>query len=483
MPSELKQPNVEIQSEENIEMATKKWMTLIAMLFVLSLVAGCGAAPTAAPQPQTGAEEPAEGAAEGPVVVQYWSNGWFPSSISGRKALVDKFNQEHAGEIQVEYIQGSWDDQATYIQSGAAAGGGIACVMETGVPDAHDFYRKGYVQSLAPYLTDERRALADEIQWEARTYPEDGAIVANATVLGEPILTLLYNPDALEKAGIEPATPEDPWTWQELIDNGKLLTLDANGKHLGEEGFDPAQVVQWGYVARLEAEKVWENGMLFAQARMGQPVVRQENGKWGWYLDEGGQEVYETFLSSVKEGVSPPEAVGLGGDALHQMFADGKAAIILRETFAIPIIHDNFPDAKIGVMPIPANPGDHVFYAAGGEGMVMTKNCPTPEEAAEFMFFVMQPENAAVYAYGNGMLPGNLEGMEQEPFKSDPNYDTLRAYLEKAESFSVPFNPHLVEFAQTVVQPTLVEVAAGNMTFDEAEKVIEEQAEAILNQP
>jgi ABC-type glycerol-3-phosphate transport system substrate-binding protein len=89
--------------------------------------------------------------------------------------------------------------------------------METGVPDAQDFYRKGYVQNLAPYMTDERRALTEEIQWQARTYPDDGAIVANATVLGEPILTLLYNPDALEKAGIEPATPEDPWTW--ALDN------------------------------------------------------------------------------------------------------------------------------------------------------------------------------------------------------------------------------------------------------------------------
>jgi ABC-type glycerol-3-phosphate transport system substrate-binding protein len=444
---------------------------IVSMVLAIVILAGCAAQPTAAPEPT------------GPVKVQYWSNGWFPSSISGRKALVDAFNKEYDGKIQVEYIQGNWDDQATYIQSGAAAGGGIACVMETGVPDALDFYHKGFVQDLKPYLTDERRALSDDVQWQARTYPDDGAIVANATVLAEPILTLLYNPAALEKAGVTPATADKPWTWQELLENAKLLTIDANGKHLGEDGFDKDNVVQWGYVARLEAEKVWENGMLFAQARMGKPVVRQEDGKWGWFLDANGQDVYKEFLSPVQEGVAPAEAVGLGGDALHQMFADGKAAIILRETFAIPIIHDNFPDFKLGVMPIPSNPGDHVFYAAGGEGMVLTKNCKTPAEAAEFMFFVMRPENAAIYAYGNGMLPGNLKGLEQEPFKSDPNYDTLRAYLTKAEAFSVPFNPHLVEFAQTVVQPTFVDVAAGKTSFEEAEKTIEEQAEVILNQP
>lgn len=453
-----------------------------SLFIIMTFIAGCAAPATQAPPPQKPTTAPTT-QPQAPVVVQYWSNGWFPSSISGRKALVDKFNQEFNGRIQVEYIQGNGADQATYIQLGAAAGGDIACVMETYLPDALDFYRKGFVQDIRPYLTAERRALTDEVQWQARTYPDDGAIAANATVLAEPILTLLYNPAAFEKAGIQPATADKPWTWQQLLDNAKLLTVDANGKHLGEDGFDKTKVVQWGYVERLEAEKVWENGMLFAQDRMGKAVVRQENGKWGWYLDANGQDVYRTFLSPIKLGVAPAEAVGMGGDALHQMFADGKAAIILRETFAIPIIHDNFPNFKLGVMPIPANPGDHVFYAAGGEGMVITKNCKTPAEAAEFMFFVMRAENSAVYAYGNGMLPGNLKGLYLDPFKSDPNYDTLRVYLSKAESFSVPFNSHLVEFAQTVVQPTFVDVAAGKITFEEAEKTIEEQATAILNQP
>jgi len=95
----------------------------------------------------------------------------------------------------------------------------------------------------------------------------------------------------------------------------------------------------------------------------------------------------------------------------------------------------------------------------------------------------MRPDNAAVYAYGNGMLPGNLKGLQEEPFKSDKNYDVLRAYLAKAEAFSVPFNPHLPEFRDTVVSPLFVDVASGAKTFEEAEKTIEEQAVTILNQP
>ena len=39
-----------------------------------------------------------------------------------------------------------------------------------------------------------------------------------------------------------------------------------------------------------------------------------------------------------------------------------------------------------------------------------------PEEAAEFVFWLMQPENLAVYAYQNGMIPANSESLEVDPF-------------------------------------------------------------------
>ena len=156
--------------------------------------------------------------------------------------------------------------------------------------------------------------------------------------------------------------------------------------------------------------------------------------------------------------------------------------MIIRETFGIPIIHDNFPDFKFAAMPIPSEPGEKVFYKAGGEGMVMTKNCEHPEEAAEFIFWTMEPENLAPYAYGNGMLPGNYKALDAEPFKSNPNWDIIRDYLTRAEVYVTPFNPNLPEFRDTVVAPTLMEVVEGKRTFAEANELIKEQGDITLNQ-
>jgi ABC-type glycerol-3-phosphate transport system substrate-binding protein len=485
----------------DMEMAGNKWIIGLLTLLILSLVvAGC-ATPTAAPVQESKSEEQVTKSeeqvtkseeqvtkseeqvskSEGPVVVQYWSNGWFPSSIGGRKALVDKFNKEYEGRIKVDYVQGDWGSGDTYVQSGVAAGGGIACIAEWYASGAVDWYRKGWTLDLRPYITPERRALMEEVQWEARTNPDDGAIVMHGTVLSEPLLMLLYNPAHFEAAGIKPATVDNPWSWAELFGNAKYLTLDANGKHLGEDGFDKKKVVQWGYIHRLDSQKVWLDGMYFAQGRTGKPIIREVNGEWGWFMEPNGAEIYEKFLTPIQEGVTPPEAIGLGGGTMEQMFVDGMASIILRPAFAIPIIGDNYPNFKLAAMPAPFDPGDTVFYEAGGEGMVLTKNCKTPEEAAEFMFWLTQAENLVTYAYGNGMLPVNYAALDLEPFKSDPDWDIIRKYLEMADVYTTPFNPNYIEFRDTVLGPTLLQVSEGRMTFAEANEVIQAQAKAILN--
>ncbi|MCD6032102.1 MAG: extracellular solute-binding protein, partial [Thermomicrobiales bacterium] len=146
-------------------MARRRWLSIPAILLILSFAASWGA--------QVAAQEP--------VTIQFWSTAWFPSSIAGRQQLVDKFNEEYQGRIQVEYVQGDWGQAETYVQSGVAAGGGIACVVEFEAEGgAQNWYRKGWTLDLTPYLTEERRALTSEAQWEARTFPDDGAIVANA---------------------------------------------------------------------------------------------------------------------------------------------------------------------------------------------------------------------------------------------------------------------------------------------------------------
>jgi ABC-type glycerol-3-phosphate transport system substrate-binding protein len=425
------------------------------------------------------AEEPAAGA---PVTIQLWSNSWFPSSIEGRQKMVEKFNQEHEGEIVVEYVQGSWETAEQYVQNGAAAGGGIACVVESDVNTAQSWYLKDWILDLRPYFTPEVEAMMAPEQWQSRTYADDNAIVMNGMLLWEPLLLVMYNPEHLAAAGVVPATLEDPWTWDEFYENAAMLTVDANGKHLGEEGFDPENVTQWGFTERLDNEKVWEIGAFFAHQTQGEPVIVEEDGVWKWNLTPEAAATYENFLTPVQRGITPVEAVGMTGDTLHQMFVEGKVSMILRESFAIPILHDNFPDFQFEAMPIPLGGENKIYYSAGGEGMVVTKNCENPEAAAEFLWWSMEPENLAIYGYGNGMAPGNSAALDAEPFKSDPRFQIVKSYIDNGEILNIPFNPNFIEFRDTVLSPTLIDVVNGAVTFEEANQILIEQADLLLNQ-
>jgi hypothetical protein len=113
--------------------------------------------------------------------------------------------------------------------------------------------------------------------------------------------------------------------------------------------------------------------------------------------------------------------------------------------------------------------------------MVLTKTRENPKEAAECLFWLMKPENCAIYGYGNYMAPAHPKANDFEPFKSDAQWGLIRYYMANGKSFVSPFNPNLAEFGDTVASPTLMDVVSGKMTFADANQLLSEQSKEILN--
>jgi multiple sugar transport system substrate-binding protein len=59
---------------------------------------------------------------------------------------------------------------------------------------------------------------------------------------------IYYNGAVFEEAGIEPPSndPAEAWDWGEFLDVATQLTVDTNGNHPGESGFDVESVDRWG---------------------------------------------------------------------------------------------------------------------------------------------------------------------------------------------------------------------------------------------
>lgn len=56
---------------------------------------------------------------------------------------------------------------------------------------------------------------------------------------------IYYNKGMFDAAGLE--YPTDDWTYEQLRETARLLTLDAAGHNATDPDFDPTQVVQWGF--------------------------------------------------------------------------------------------------------------------------------------------------------------------------------------------------------------------------------------------
>ena len=106
--------------------------------------------------------------------------------------------------------------------------------------------RAGAVEPLDELIKSDPRFKKDEFlptawdtsEFEGKTYglPYDGGSMA-----------IYCNLDLFEKAGLEPPDPQEPMTWDQVVEYGRQLTLDRNGKRPGQAGFDPKRIKQYGF--------------------------------------------------------------------------------------------------------------------------------------------------------------------------------------------------------------------------------------------
>jgi len=478
----------------------KKILSIITILFVASLVLTACVSPTPAPAEPTAVPTEAppvqteeavateapvqteEVAAAEPVKLSLYSLAWIKDNQDMTVELINQFNEEHKGKIEIEFIQGDWGEVENYITSGVAGGGGIADIVEGDTGTGLGWYDQGFLVDLTPYITDEIRATMPKELWASRT-AGDGKIFMSGSVTGSEII-VFYNPAMFEKAGVTPSSTDNVWSWEDLVNNAKLLTLDANGKHLGEDGFDSANVTQWGFLPRLDNEKIWEEGQIFVMQSTGKPMIRKgDDGVWDIFFDDAGIPVLESYLNVVNAGITPDKAIGMTGDSQNEAFAQGQAAMILRGYFNISVLKGLYPDFKFAVMPSPMSAENKVYYADNiGQGFGIPVTSKHPKEAAEFLFWLQQATQNAKFAGSISMAPVNPAALQDPVLLNDPNWDTMRFYRSIEKLLVVEYNTNTSEFVTSVYAPTMMSVVSGEKTLQQAMEEIKALSKDILNQ-
>lgn len=169
----------------------------------------------------------------------YWGSEMEKAAIEQMVAAFETANQD----VDVEAIQIPYEG---YIAQ-------VTAMMQNGQsPDV------GYLPGLqAPLWAQEGKLLdlTDLIQNDpllsttllaSRYYYAPGKVAGVNTAVEATLL--FYNKALFDAAGV-PYPPSDPakaWTWDEFVAAAQKLTSDVNGKHPGEEGFDPETIRTYG---------------------------------------------------------------------------------------------------------------------------------------------------------------------------------------------------------------------------------------------
>jgi len=446
--------------------------TLLPLLLIVALAA-------CAPPTQPPAEAPAEAAAEAvapeveatptPIVTEfgagqlqlsYW-HGLTGADGVTMQAMVEQFvadNPDISVRVEAMAWETYWDKLLTSMVAGSP-------------PDIfilHEFLTQGYARQgvLRPSadlyvsgggsLPDEdfKPQLLERLDYEGVRY-------------GVPLDNLGWgvwiNRDLFEAAGLDPDTP--PTGEAELLEAARLLTVDANGLHPNEEGFDANQVVQWGFAVNNPTNTfqsvLWQyGGDIFA----GDDSL----------LDEEPALATLQFLTDLiyVENVSPPPS---GFDAL-QAFGAGQLAILPYGTWGLNFMRDSdvnwdvWPMIQIGPAQPAARMSSHVLHlpaTAEGERLEASKRLIT-----------YLSDNGYTWAT-SGQVPARFSVQEQ----LDP--EELRAVIVFAESFNAQGRietPHPLKQELNAAWQPEVNGAWNNVaTPEEALRTASERVQDILD--
>ncbi len=244
------------------------WFRLMSVLIVAVLLLSACGAPTEAPATEEpAAEEPAaeEPAAEEPAAEEPAGDvteiRWFiglgaggnPEEQEKENAFVEKFNAEHDDYNLVLDIvpnETAYDVLKTQIASGDVPD----IVGPVGVRGLWSF--EGAWLDLAPYIEEYEYNLDDFNPALIEFYQlgPQGQVGLPFAVYPS---ALWYNKDLFDEAGLEypphewgaPYADGDDWTFEKLRDLAIFLTVDQEGNTPTDDGFDPDNIVQFGYDA------------------------------------------------------------------------------------------------------------------------------------------------------------------------------------------------------------------------------------------
>lgn len=239
-------------------------------------LSGLGALGAAAPAALASCGGGGSGGDGAELQFMYWGSTFEQKAMNAM--LAEYKEHSNGGDVQPLYTPGT--DYTTKLNTLVASkrapdlaylGGGVL----------YRLAEQGKLINLYPYLK-KYPELGERLPY---TYYWYGKNKLAATQTANEVMLLWYNKQAFDDAGIDypPAEADKAWTWDQLVEAATKLTMDQDGRHPDEPGFDSKAIRQFGIASN------WNNFGWY-------PLVRSNGGE---AVDDSGTD----FVLNGAEGV------------------------------------------------------------------------------------------------------------------------------------------------------------------------------------
>ncbi|WP_406343413.1 ABC transporter substrate-binding protein [Streptomyces sp. NBC_01578] len=398
----------------------------------------------------------------GKVELRFQSLAWQKESVDANKQLVKEWNATHP-DIQVEYVQGSWDSVHDQLLT-SFEGDEAPDVIHDASDDLADFAYGGYLADLRVLLPDRLTADIPEQSWRTTTF---GDGIYGVPFLQEPRV-LIANTKILKASGVRIPTPANPWSWDEFRQVAKELT----GKGKGKATYGIAWPLKEPVSVTLNLG-LSSGGQLFHRGADGKVTIR---------LDEGDQVVPGTIRDQVNTDHSAARtALGMGGsDTLPGLFGGRYAMVPLGFSYRQQVVEQAPEGFEWTVLPAPAG-SDGLAQGVSPQTLSVAESSPHKKAAAQFIDFLLRPPNMVRLAEGDWMLPTGTAALADPALHTTENGWATGAALAKglrsAPAQSVRGYP---EWKDKVATPALQEYYSGAIGRDELNRRLVDDGNRVL---
>jgi multiple sugar transport system substrate-binding protein len=354
-------------------------MTTLSLLLIAAFIlAACG--DTAATEEQPAAEEGGEPEAVSGEPVELVFSVWGdPAELAILQAIADDFTAANPN-VNVTVNVSDWDTYWDKLQTQLAAGN-PPDVFAMDAPLYPDYQSRGVLKNLQPFIDKDEYDLSGYYETSLQCYETPNGYFGLPRDIQPSVL--YYNKDMFDAAGVP--YPDDTWTWETLVENGKKLTKDSDGDGTTD------QFALWADLWDMEliwASLIWQNQGEVLNEDFSKTLLGEEAAMGAW-----------EFVHSLifEHGIMPGPSVA---EQFGDPFESGNAAMTTAGHWVVPFY--NAVDFAWDVAPLPK--GKVPASIVNSVGFVVAEDSQHPEEAWAFLkHLVGEPGQTKVTSLGLGV--------------------------------------------------------------------------------